>query len=280
MKLIKRQNEQTAPNRKIKAVVDMMFDDIPYSEEVTQAQDKIETALNSEFDRIKADRHEDEALEELLGRYGRLSQMAELAGYPADSAEKWRGETQAVDIRPLKKEIWKQRWRIYLTSAFAVFALLQVFWLIYNITAKPVAVIGNVFVIAVDLALASFPFRKYLMTEKSAEGSKYDTDSYKYLRTRSDKYAKRLLNGIALLFAVVFVFVASELSFYFFGNSKSAEFAENFFNNSIVIEIPVFLLIKNILSLRMIRRRINIPDKGKYKKHIHRHYDFFGGLLA
>ena len=56
-------------NRKIKAVVDMMFDDIPYSEEVTQAQEKIETALNTEFDKIKADRHEDEALEELLGRY-------------------------------------------------------------------------------------------------------------------------------------------------------------------------------------------------------------------
>lgn len=147
MKLIKRETEQTAPNRKIKAVVDMMFDDIPYSEEVTQAQDKIETALNSEFDRIKADRHEDEALEELLGRYGKLSQMAELAGYPADSAEKWRGDTEAVDLRPLKKEIWKQRLRIYFTSAFAVFALLQVFWIIYNITAKPVAVIGNLFVI-------------------------------------------------------------------------------------------------------------------------------------
>lgn len=209
MKLIKKKNEQTPSNRKIKAVVDMMFDDIPYFEEVMQAQDKITRALNTEFDKIKADRHEDEALEELLGRYGKLSQMAELTGYPADSAEKWRGETQAVDIRPLKKKIWKQRWRIYFTSAFAVFALLQVFWIIYNITAKPVAVVGNLFVIALDLFIASFPFRKYLKTEKAAEGIKYDTDSYKYLRKRSDKYAKRLLNGIALLFAVVFVFVAS-----------------------------------------------------------------------
>jgi hypothetical protein len=83
MKLIKKKNEQNTLNHKIKAVVDMMFDDIPYSEEITQAQEKIETALNAEFDRIKADRHEDEALEELLGKYGRLSQMAELAGYPA-----------------------------------------------------------------------------------------------------------------------------------------------------------------------------------------------------
>ena len=41
----------TGQNRKIKAAVDMMFDDIPYSEEVTQAQEKIESALNSEFDK-------------------------------------------------------------------------------------------------------------------------------------------------------------------------------------------------------------------------------------
>ena len=105
----------------------MMFDDIPYSEEVVQAQEKIEDALNTEFDKIKANRHEDEALEELLGKYGKLSQMAELAGFSADDAKKWRGETQAVDYRILKKEIWKQRLRIYLTSAFSVFAMLQVF---------------------------------------------------------------------------------------------------------------------------------------------------------
>ena len=74
----KKNNTEQQPNRKIKAVVDMKFDDIPYSEEVSEAQSKIETALNTEFDKIKADRHEDEALEELLGRYGRLSEMAKL----------------------------------------------------------------------------------------------------------------------------------------------------------------------------------------------------------
>lgn len=102
-------NTGTQPNRKIKAVVDMIFDDIPYSEEVNEAQSKIEAALNTEFDKIKAGRHEDEALEELLGHYGSLSQMAVLAGYPAESADKWRREGEAVDIRPLKKEIRRQR---------------------------------------------------------------------------------------------------------------------------------------------------------------------------
>lgn len=55
-------------NSKIKTYVDLLFDDIPYSEEVTEAQSKIEAALSSEFDRAKTDRHEDETLEELLAK--------------------------------------------------------------------------------------------------------------------------------------------------------------------------------------------------------------------
>lgn len=255
-------------NRKIKAVVDMMFDDIPYSEETLQAQDKIKAALGAEFDKIKEGRHEDEALEELLGRYGRLSQMAELAGYPVDSAEKWRGDTEAVDIVPLKKEIRRQRRRIYITSAFCVFAVQNLFWVIYNITAKPSAAPWNFLSFLIDVFIASVPFRNFLRTEKAAEGKRYDTDSYKYLRSRSDKYSKRLLNSIALIFAVVFIYIFSELSFFVFGNSKSAEFAENFFKNIIVIEIPAYILIKNILCQRMLRGRINLPDKPRYNKHI------------
>lgn len=71
--LMKRKDNDQQLNRKIKTVVDMVFDDIPYSEEVAEAQSKIETALNNELDKIKAGRHEDEAIEELLRDYGRLA---------------------------------------------------------------------------------------------------------------------------------------------------------------------------------------------------------------
>ena len=264
----KNKSIEQQPNRKIKAVVDMIFDDIPYSEEVFEAQSKIETALNTEFDKIKEGKHEDEALEELLGEYGRLSKMAELAGYPADCADKWRKEGEAVDIRPLKKEILRQRIRVYLASLFAVFALLQIFWFAFRIFISPSSAVTNLIIAAIDLAIAYIPFRKYLKTEKAAEGSKYDTDSYKYLRVRSDRYSKRLLNSIALLFGVIFIWGAYELIFLFLGSSKLSEFAENAFQNSIAIEIPVFILLKNILCQRIFQRRIKLPDKTKYKKHV------------
>ncbi|MBO4524216.1 MAG: hypothetical protein J5723_05980, partial [Ruminococcus sp.] len=255
-------------NRKIKTVVDMLFDGIPYSEEVNKAQLKIEESLNAEYNKIKADRHEDEALEDLLSKYGRLSKMAELAGYPSESADKWRKKGEAVDIRPLKKEILKQRIRVYITALFVVFSLLQLFWFIGRVFVSPASALTNLFIVAIGILIASIPFRKYLKTEKAAEGKKYSTEAYKYLRSRSDKYSKRLLNSIALLFAMIFIFIFSELFFYIFGNSKSAEFTENAMKNSIAVEIPVFILLKNILCLRIFQRRIKIPDKEKYKKHI------------
>ena len=253
--------------RKIHAFVDMIFEDIPYSEEVNEAHSKIETALNTEFDKIKADRREDEALEDLLGKYGRLSNMAELAGYSPESADKWRNDGESVDIRPLKREILKQRISIYCTSLFSSLLLTQLFWLIYDAIKHPSYIFGTIIVILFYLCFITVPFFKYLKREKAAEGKKYDTASYNYLRELSDRYSKRLLNSIALLFAAVFVFIFSEI-FFIFGNSKSAELTENAVKNSLAVIIPIFLLIKNILFLRITQRRIKLPEKGKFKKHL------------
>ena len=253
---------------RISALAAMMFEGVPYSEEVNKAQETITASLEEEFGKLKNDRTEDEAFEELIGRYGKLSQMAELAGYPADSADKWRREGEAVDLRPLKKEILRQRVRIYLVSLFAAFGLLQVFWFFYNITVSPASAVTNLVIAAADLLIAWFPFRKYLAAEKAAEGSKYDTESYRYLRAMSDRFSKRLLTCIAFTFAMVFVFLFSEWILYFFGNSKSAELAGNSFQTSIVVEIPAFLLLKNILFYRIFQRRIKLPDTEKYRKHL------------
>ena len=251
-------------NWKIRTLIEMVFDNIPYSDEVVAAQRKIESALHAEYDGQDSSKTADDMLEQ----YGSLQKLAALAGFSAEDAERWRSSGNALDSRPLKKELRRQHLRIWLTAAFCVFGMLQLFWLVYNLTAKPAAAAGNLLVLGVDLLIASFPFRKYLKTERAAVDNQYDTDAYRLLQMRSDRYTKRLLNSIALLFAVVFVFIFSELSFYVFGNSKSAEFAENFFKNSIVIEIPVFLLIKNILCSRIYRNRIHLPARKNLRNHV------------
>lgn len=251
----------------IKQLVDMYFDHIPYSEEVNQARARIEDALNDEYEKLLKGVTEDEAFETLAGRYGRLSHMAELAGFSPDSVERWRSEGDVTGLKELKKEMRRQMRRVYLISALAVGAVASLLWTVYNLFMHPISAAYTFMQMALLIGIAVFPLRGLLRRQKASAGSKYDTDAYGHLRAMSDRYAKRRLNGIALLFGVIFLFLFCELSFYVFGNSKLAELIENFLLNFIIVEIPLFLLLKNTLCSEILRKRIDFPKEAVLKRH-------------
>ncbi|MDE7431091.1 MAG: hypothetical protein K2N34_04145 [Lachnospiraceae bacterium] len=246
---------------RIKIVVQMLFEDIPYSDDVKKAQKDIEAALNCEYERLKKNCQKDSAFEALIKKYSRLSDMAVLAGYSEKDVVKWCSTGEVKGLKSLKKEIFHQRLRIYLISILAVCAAS------YLLSA---AVINPFYMILFGIAGgASFLlYRRFKRFEQNLEFGKYDTEAYEYLLARSDIYMKRRLNGIALFFAVLFLFFFSELCLYVFGNSKSAEITENIFVNIIVLEIPMYICIKNRLCLGLIQRRINLPDKDKCRKQL------------
>ena len=234
-------------DKRIKNLVEMYFDDIPYSEEVMQAQQKIETALNEKFEKMLVDKSKDEALEEIVGKYSKLSDMAELAGYQAEAVTKWRSIGEAKELKSLKKEIRKLQWRIYGISLLSVAFFVELLWLVYYLFRGSLQTVFILIFLAIIVGGTFLIYRKYKHLEKEYQAEKYDTKAYIYLCELSERYAKRRLNGIALFFAMVTIFILSELSFYFSGNSKSAEFVENFFANIIFIEVPLYICIKNRL---------------------------------
>ncbi|MBR1863664.1 MAG: metallophosphoesterase [Ruminococcus sp.] len=248
-------------NRKIESIVEVLFDDIPYSPEASEAQSRIETSLTEKYEKLCRDRSEGEATDTLLSEYGSLTKMARLAGYTEEQALSWRNAGDAAELRPTRKLIWKQRRRTYLAALFSMFAFTELAWVIYD------AVNLNkefFFVTMMFTAFAALTYRRIrdiTATEREISETKYDNAAFAYLRSLSDKYTKRLFNSIALLIGAAFVFVCSELSFYVFGNSKSAEFAENFFSNMIMVEIPLFLFVKNFILHKLIQKRIALPEK-------------------
>lgn len=261
----------------IKQLVDMYFDHIPYSEEVNQARAQTEDALNDEYEKLLKDMTENEAFETLAGRYGRLSQMAELAGFSPDSVERWRSDGDVTGLKELKKEMRRQLRRVYFISAMAVGAVVSLLWTVYNLFMHPISAVFTFMEMALLIGIMVFPFRRLLRMQKAAAGSKYDTDAYGYLRAMSDRYAKRRLNSIALLFGVIFFFLFCELSFYVFGNSKPAELIENVLLNFIIVEIPLFLLLKNTICSEILRKRIDLPDRVSLKRHCTGIFVFSGG---
>ncbi len=74
-------------NHKIKTLVDMIFDDIPYSEEVNEAKAKALTSLDKEYRKIKKKDREDTAFESILEKYGSLEKITKLIGLSKDAAE-------------------------------------------------------------------------------------------------------------------------------------------------------------------------------------------------
>jgi len=252
---------------KITYLVGLMFDDIPYSIETSEAQKKIEYALYEKYSELCKIKSEGEALDDILSKYGKLSQMAELAGYSSKQTKAWRNAGGAIELKPTKKLLFKQHQRIYVISFFVVAAFMELLWVIYNafnfnkefFFALPLTVI-YVFI--------AFKFiRIIIQTESYGKDVKYDNAAFYYLRSLSDKYTKRLFNSIVLLISAVFLFIVSQMSFYFFGNSKSAEFAENSLFNVILVEIPLFIMIKNIIFYSIIRNRIDLPKKKKAKRY-------------
>ena len=248
-------------------LVELLFDDIPYSPEAGEAQEKICRALDGKYRELCKDMPEGEAMDALLSEYGQLSKMAQLAGYSDEQAKAWRNAGDAAELKPTKKLLWKQRRRTYAAALFVMFAFTELVWMIYNAVNLNKEFFFVTAMFAVFGLLTFFFFRKISKTERENSGTKYDNEAYYYLRAQSDKYTKRLFNSIALLIGTAFVFVGSEMSFYIFGNSKSAELAENFFSNITMVEIQLFLLVKNLILHRLIQKRISHPDAKKSRKY-------------
>ena len=117
---------------KIASLVGLVFDDIPYSPEASDAQDRITLALDEKFTELCKEKPEGEAIDEVLLQYGSLVKMAELAGFTQEQALAWRNAGDANELKPTKKIIWKQRRRAYAAALFSMFAFTELEWVIFN----------------------------------------------------------------------------------------------------------------------------------------------------
>lgn len=247
-------------NHRIKQWVSLFFDGLPYSEEAAQARVRIESALE--------EKAPDAAPEVLAAQYGSYEKLAETAGFSPEEAKAWRSTEALRDGDAVKKELRAQRWRAYLVAALFAGLPSQLIWTTYNAVNGKREFLYTLVYAALLLTAALLLLRRFRRIERRHEGERYDTQTYVFLRAKSDQYAKRLLHSVALLFAALALFVGSELSFYFFGNSKAAELAENVFANMNFVQVPLFLLLKNILLVRTVQNRIALPERGRMRRHV------------
>ena len=246
-------------NKRAKRLIDLHFDDAPYSPETAEARKKIESALDAV--------PENESTDTLIEKYGTLSQMGNAAGFSPEEIEKLKNTESTVDAKSVKKGLRRQRWIAYAFSFVCAAIFMVLLWLgYYSATLNVQAFLSLGFLLFLS-GIGAFFLYKFIKYEKAHKREIYDAKTYYWLRERSDKYAKRLLNSIALVFAVAAIFIGSELTFFFSGNSKVAELVENVFSNIIWVQVPTFLLVKNLLMVKLYQNRIELPKRKEYKLH-------------
>lgn len=169
--------------------------------------------------------------------------------------------------KTVKKIIRTQQRRTYLSALCGMAVFSEFVWCIYDAVQLDMKFFFAAALMIVCGLLGVFFIRKIVHTELACRGTEYDPHDFEFLRVLSDQYVKRLHNSIALMVGASFIFVVSELYFFFFGNSKAAELEENILSNIFLLDIPVFLLIKNIILHKIIFFRIQLPDKKKARQH-------------
>lgn len=93
----KKGNEQTMDKR-TDQLVSMVFDDIPYSPEAAEAQERIGKALDEKYRKLCETSSEGEAMDMVLTEYGQLTKLAGLAGYTEEQALSWRNAGDALEF--------------------------------------------------------------------------------------------------------------------------------------------------------------------------------------
>lgn len=250
-------------DKRIASILALYFEDIPYSAEVLQAQARIKAALDSEYEKLAGEMSADQAFEAVVGRYPKLADMAVLAGYTPEDALSWRSADTVKELKPIKKEVFRQRLWIYLT---AVLLLLTAFHLVNLLFRLHLRALLSA---AVCGALAAWALKTYYKREaRFLAANIFDTEAYRYLRTQSDKYAKSGINGVVLLFIAASYFLINFVTFFLFGELKLRELLIVLYASLILVGIPAFICIKNAMCLQMVRKRVHLPDISLYQKHL------------
>ena len=247
-------------NRLIQQFVGLFFDSLPYSEEAMSAKATIEDALSAKEEVLD--------VETLTADYGSYAKLASLAGCTAEDAARWRSTEKVPEPKAVKTELRRQRRLIWAFALVCAAILPVVVWGIYNAVIRSRNFFFSLLYGVALAALAVWLYRRFERAERQHTDERYDMETYVHLRARSDQYAKRLINSLALLFAVAAMFFGSELSFYFFGNSKSAELLESLFSNLIIVQVPLFLFVKNLLLTRVLQNRIGLPKREPFSRHV------------
>lgn len=250
-------NNEKIIDKKIINYVDSFFEELHYSKEIESAKEKIISKLNGEY-LIEKRKNKKDAFENIVKKYSSIENMLHCVNIDRKKLDKWYKKDVSMDFNYFKMKLKKERRHIYATTILGIIAFVYLLQSILYFHSN------FLFLFALSLIFLFIDVMVIRKYQNKVEKDVFSVDCYDELEKIFDKYSKRSINWLLILFLEVFMMLLNFISLKV--NSKPDEIIESFNRTLFLLEIVSFFFIKNTLIIKWLNKKIDFENEKKYKK--------------
>ena len=244
-------------NKNIENYVDSFFEGVYYSKEAENAKREIIETLNYEYlEEMEKDKKS--AFQVIVRRYPTFDSLIECIDLDKKETDDWFSKKVTTTYESFEKELKKERNHIYVVTLFTIISLIYLLesLLFYEKSFTVLLIFAIVFLI-IDIVLI-------IKHRKNQDKETISVDDEEKLESLFDKYAKKGLVWLFVLFLLVFLNLFDLVTLTI--NSKSDEIVKGISRIITILEIVLFFRMKNILIFKWLNKRIDFENEKLYKK--------------
>lgn len=237
--------------------VESFFEELHYSKEIELAKEKIIQKINDEYLKEK-EKNKKNAFKNIVNKYSSLEDMLKAVSIDSKKLNKWYNKDVSMDYNEFKKELKKERKHIY---GVTILGIIAVAYFLQSILYFHKSFVFLLILSLIFLGIDILVIKKY---RKKPKKDIFSVDCYDELENTFDKYSKRSINWLLILFLEVFMMILNFISLKV--NSKPDEIIETFNKTLFLLEVVTFFFIKDTLIVNWLNKKIDFENEKKYKK--------------
>lgn len=225
---------------------DQLFENIAYSAENREAKKRIEQALENEYKKEQKRSSKIEAKGKIMQQYGEISKAAALAGLTQEKIIKLEDLKNCIDRKSFLLIFRNLRWIVYFASFLTVLLMNSICY---------IATYGNSLIIIeaiIFLSLLAYCIFKYdhYIEDYNYKNIRLLPEAYEELKEVVDRYSKRTINSICILFIAFSYFAFITASSILTLNMTLSETISTAIINLNLITLTVYFVTKNLVCLK------------------------------
>ena len=257
-----KKKKKEIPDNTVRNYVESFFEPIRYSKKSAEVKKAIIETLEPVWAEMKFNDSKN-AFRNFVAAYPDLDALIDAAGIERAETNEWSKNKPTISFENFRAVFNRHRRWCWIIVALLVFSSLNLATSVLYFSKYAIPwVILNVALCALGIFFA-------IRSRKIApSGNSYSVDDFQKLEVIFDRYARKSLNWLMILFFGLFSTVFELISLGI--NSKAYEIAEHLSSDMRIVSVVVFFFIKNLLLIRWLLNNTDYEKHRAYKKEFRR----------